>query len=74
MDVAFGVFHWLKNESYLRDIELEISFDYVATGLPKKGDVFPEQGIKYLDNASPWSVSFLMVFPIVPLKFKWNNF
>jgi hypothetical protein len=70
MDVAFGVFHWLKDENYLREVELEVSFDYVATGLPKKGDVFPELGIEYLDNASPWSVSFLMVFPIAPLKFK----
>lgn len=73
LDVAFGVFQWIKNESYLRDVELEVSFDYVATGLPKKGDVFPELGIEYLDDASPWSVSFLAVFPIAPLQFKKNR-
>jgi len=73
LDVAFGVFHWIKNENWLRDVEMEVSFDYVASGLPKNGDVFPEKGIEYLDDASPWSVSFLVVFPIAPLHIKKNK-
>jgi hypothetical protein len=68
LDVAFGIFQWIKTDCWLREVELETSIDYVATGLPKKGDIFPEQGIEYLDNASPWAVSFLVVLPIAPLK------
>jgi len=73
LDVAIGVFHWIKNENWLRDVEMEVSFDYVASGLPKNGDVFPEMGIEYLDDASPWSISFLVVFPIAPLHIKKNK-
>mgnify|MGYP001101279739 CR=1 FL=1 len=70
LDIAFGIFQWIKKDCWLRDVELETSFDYIATGLPKKGDIFPEQGIEYLDNACPWAVSFLVVIPIAPLKLR----
>ena len=46
-------------------MELEGSLDYVATGLPKKGDAI--DGRRYLDNASPWSFSLVFVVPVAPL-------
>ena len=30
LDVAFAIFKWLKNESWLSEVELEGSFDYMA--------------------------------------------
>ena len=70
LDVAFAIFKWLKNESWLSKLELEGSLDYMATGIPKKGDTFPELGIQYLDDASPWSFSALLVLPLAPLHIK----
>ena len=51
--------HWLRN------VELEVSLDYVATGLPKAGDILG--GERFLQKASPWSISFVMVVPLAPL-------
>ncbi len=64
-DTAFHVFNRLRPGHWLRNLEAELSLDYVATGLPKKGDVIG--GERYLDNASPWSLSFVMVVPLAPL-------
>ena len=64
-DTAFHVFSRLPQGHWLRNIEAEISLDYVATGLPKAGDVI--QGERFLNNASPWSLSFVMVIPLAPL-------
>jgi len=46
-------------------VEFETSLDYLATGLPRKGDVFPD-GTHYLDDASHWSLSFVFVIPVAP--------
>jgi hypothetical protein len=62
-DTAFHVFNRLDT-GWLRDVEVEISLDYVATGLPRAGDVFDDE--RFLDDASPWSVSFVFVFPLTP--------
>ena len=64
-DMAFHVFHRLPQGHWLRNIEAEVSLDYVATGLPKAGDVI--KGERFLNNASPWSLSFVMVVPLAPL-------
>ena len=64
-DTAFRVFNWLPEGRWLHSVELETSLDYLATGLPKRGDVFPG-GFEYLDDASPWSLSFVIVLPVAP--------
>ncbi|OFW06140.1 MAG: hypothetical protein A3I61_18355 [Acidobacteria bacterium RIFCSPLOWO2_02_FULL_68_18] len=64
-DTAFRVFHRLQHAPWLRRVEVELSLDYLATGLPKAGDVIG--GEQYLDKASPWSLSFVFVFPLAPL-------
>ena len=64
-DTAFQVFSRLPQGHWLRNIEAEVSLDYVATGLPKAGDVI--KGERFLNNASPWSLSFVMVIPLAPL-------
>ena len=38
-DTAFHVFNRLPPGHWLRNVEAEVSLDYVATGLPKAGDV-----------------------------------
>ena len=40
LDTAFHIFKRLPEGRWLRGLELETSLDYLATGLPKKGDVF----------------------------------
>ena len=65
-DTAFHVFSRLPDGHWLRNVEAEVSLDYLATGLPKAGDVIGED--RFLDRASPWSLSFVMVIPLAPLK------
>ena len=65
LDTAFHLFNFLPEGRWLRGVELETSLDYLATGLPKKGDVFAD-GARFLDNASHWSVSFVFVIPVAP--------
>ena len=64
LDPAVHIFKRLPGR-WLRGLELETSLDYLATGLPRKGDVFPD-GSRYLDDASHWSLSFVVVIPIAP--------
>jgi hypothetical protein len=64
-DTAFHVFNRLRDGHWLRNIELEVSLDYVATGLPKAGDRIGDE--LFLDRASPWSLSFVTVIPLAPL-------
>jgi hypothetical protein len=65
-DTAFHVFSRLPEGHWLRNVEAEVSLDYLATGLPKAGDVIGED--RFIDRASPWSLSFVMVIPLAPLK------
>ncbi len=64
-DTAFHVFNRLPDGHWLRNVEAEVSLDYVATGLPKAGDVVA--GERFLNKASPWSLSLVMVVPLAPL-------
>jgi hypothetical protein len=61
-DTSLAVFKWLPDGRWLRRLELEGSLDYVATGLPRKGDII--DGVRFLDRASPWSFSIVVVLPI----------
>lgn len=65
LDTALHLFKWLPEERWLHGVELETSLDYLPTGLPRKGDVFPD-GSRYLDNASRWSLSVVVVLPVAP--------
>lgn len=64
LDTSLAVFNWLPEGRWLRGVELEGSLDYVATGLPRKGDRL--NGARFVDNASPWSFSIVFVLPIAP--------
>ena len=64
-DSAVHVFNRLPEGNWLRNAEAEVSLDYVATGLPKAGDVLGNE--RFLQDASPWSISFVLVMPLVPL-------
>ena len=64
LDTAFHIFKWLPDGRWLRNVEAELSLDYVATGLPKAGDML--HGERFLDDASPWSLSFVFMLPLVP--------
>ena len=65
LDTALHPFNSLSEGRWLRNVEAEISIDYVATGLPKAGDQFGD--VLYLDDASPWSLSLVLVLPLAPL-------
>lgn len=64
-DTALHPFSRLPEGRWLRNTELELSVDYLATGLPRAGDVV--DGERFLDDASPWSLSFVLVLPLAPL-------
>lgn len=65
LDTAFHPFNFVPEGRWLRGVEVETSLDYLATGLPKKGDVFAD-GTRFLDDASRRSVSFVFVIPVAP--------
>ena len=65
-DTAVRAFKWLSDGNWLRNVEIEGSLDYVATGLPKAGDVVGGEE-RFLDDDSPWSFSLVFVFPLAPL-------
>ena len=64
-DTAFHLFNGLPKGHWLRNVEAEVSLDYLATGLPKAGDVIGNE--RFLDDANPWSFSLLMIIPLAPL-------
>jgi hypothetical protein len=64
LDTSVAVFNWLPEGRWLRGVEVEGSLDYVASGLPQRGDVI--DGTRFLDNAIPWSFSLVFVLPIAP--------
>jgi hypothetical protein len=64
-DTALHLFSWLPEGRWLRNLEVEVSVDYLATGLPKAGDIVGDE--RYLDDASPWSVSWVLILPLAPL-------
>lgn len=64
LDTSVAVFNWLPEGRWLRGVELEGSLDYVASGLPKDGDRIG--GLRFVDNASPWSFSLVFVVPVAP--------
>ena len=64
-DTALSAFQWLPDDNWLRNVEIEGSLDYVATGLPTSGDVVG--GERFLTDDSPWSFSIVFVFPLAPL-------
>ncbi|MGH9338706.1 MAG: hypothetical protein ACRD1R_03735 [Acidobacteriota bacterium] len=66
LDTAIFVFNWLPNGNWLRNLELELSLDYLPTGIPQAGDVLRGEEL-FLTAASPWSLSILAVIPIAPL-------
>jgi hypothetical protein len=65
LDTSVSIFNWLPEGRWLRGVEVEGSLDYVATGLPRAGDRI--DGGRYLDKASPWSLSVVFVVPVAPM-------
>ena len=64
-DTAFHLFKRLPQGHWLRNLEAEVSLDYLATGLPRAGDVVGSE--RFIDDANPWSFSMLMIIPLAPL-------
>jgi hypothetical protein len=65
LDTSVSIFNWVPEGRWLRSVELEGSLDYVATGLPKAGDII--DGRRFVDRASPWSFSLVFVLPVAPM-------
>jgi hypothetical protein len=62
LDTSVAPFAPLAEGRWLRGVEVEVSLDYIATGLPRVGDD-TEDG-RLLAGASPWSLSLVLVLPI----------
>jgi hypothetical protein len=64
LDTSFAIFNWIPEGRWLKGVEVEGSFDYVATGLARRGDRL--DSVTFLDKASPWSFSLVFVLPVAP--------
>ena len=65
LDTAVLPFSRLPEDNWLHHVEVEGSLDYVATGVPRAGDIIGSE--RYLDDASAWSFSLVAVIPLAPL-------
>lgn len=66
LDAATAPFARLGTGGWLEGVELEGSLDYMVSGIPDAGNRFGDE--LYLDDASPWSFSFVLVLPFAPLE------
>lgn len=66
LDTAVRPFGWLAEGHWLRNAETEVSLDYLATGRPRAGDMIGDE--LFLDDASPWSLSLVLVLPLAPFR------
>ena len=62
LDTSVAPFTRLPEGRWLKGVEVEVSLDYVATGLPRAGDDTEDGRLR--TGASPWSVSLVLVLPI----------
>ena len=60
--VELAVFNWLPQTRWLQSVHVEVGLDYLASGLARRGDVV--DGVTFVDNASPWSLSVAVILPI----------
>jgi hypothetical protein len=65
LDTALRLFNFMPEGRWLRNLELELSIDYMASGIPNAGDLVGDE--LYLDDASPWSASLVFVMPLAPV-------
>ena len=65
LDTALHAFNFLPEGRWARNLELELSIDYMASGIPREGDLVGDE--LFLDDASPWSASLVLVMPLAPL-------
>ena len=66
LNTAVLIFNWLDEDDWLRDLVVEASLDYLASGLPRAGDVIGNE--RFLDDASPWSFSVAVILPLALLS------
>ncbi len=64
LDFATAPFARMGMRGWIADVELEGSLDYMVTGIPDAGDRFGDE--LFLDDASPWSFSVVLVLPLAP--------
>lgn len=62
-----GIFNWLPQGNWLRNVTAYATMDYLATGLPNEGDEVPDGTQVYLDDASHWFLFSGLSFPVAPL-------
>jgi hypothetical protein len=64
LDTSVAIFNSLGDRHWMKGLQVEGSLDYVATGLPRRGEIV--DGIRFADKASPWSFSLVFVLPVAP--------
>lgn len=62
-----GVLSWLPPTNWLHQVSVYTILDYVATGLPRAGDVTPRDERVFLTSARPASLIVGLAIPIAPL-------
>jgi hypothetical protein len=62
-----GPFTALEKQSWLHNVRVAANLDWVATGLPKRGDELPKGERVFLDNAKGITAALGLVLPIAPI-------
>lgn len=65
---TLDVLSWLPASSYWHDVSAYVILDYVATGLPKAGDVVPKGVRRFDTDARPAALLAGLSFRIAPIR------
>ena len=61
-----GAFNWAPKATWLHDVSAYVTLDWIATGLPRKGDEVPKGERVFLEDARGLSLQTGLTLPIVP--------
>ncbi len=67
LDTTLGVFNWLPQGHYLKNVAVFAELDLLVTGLAEEGDEVPFGEQVFLEDDSPWTFIAGVTLPVAPL-------
>lgn len=66
-NLAILPFSWMPKDEWLHGVSVNSTLDFVASGLPKRGDEVPAGERRFTEDARAFSLIVWLSFPIAPL-------
>lgn len=65
---TIGAFNWMPKATWLHDVSAYVTLDWIATGLPRKGDEVPKGERVFLDNVHGVTLQTGLALPVNPTR------